>query len=553
MTSHMCSPCGFRVLENQKRRFWSVEVRHFYPITKKHTWEKRNPILRCFTQNTNHLQICNMAMIDESSQSSQPHMAAYKDSKSLHTITEDTISLAEDERLEEDERMMLSVSQHTEVFASSSEEEDSCSCSAQEDDINDSLHDSLLYSDRTRRVTFASMASKYLIISRCEYSRNEIEETWWTPNQRDIINKTHNRTVDMLEAGLKEKKSAPYRGLEKIAIDGYHKMVEAKNNYVDAVMDEQQRQWSEGDLDLDWEIIASLAQHISRQSTQEALMYALYDENEAREAYQTVKVKDLFEMSLSDISGVSAVDSEMDYLEGSALLDNGDDFLSDDEDVDDKLIRQDSSIRITKARGLKSPKKSKKKKRKSSSKKKKKAKSKKQNEGPSQSEVCDEEGEPSESEVDLLIRDFADALGESTRTEGEEDQSGEVKRKKKKRSSSKSSSKKKSKNKSKHGSSDSCSSSKKKKKKESRKESSNLAISSHPNDEPDSGFWSLNSASLLDSKLTTTKKKKKCKKVPAGVPENGAPKSNGDRRPMKKSPVTQLAATCLRHMRASAA
>ncbi|KAL3940430.1 MAG: hypothetical protein SGBAC_005038 [Bacillariaceae sp.] len=492
-----------------------------------------------------------MAMIDESSQSSQPHMATFKENKPLHTITEDTISLDEDERLEEDERMMLSVSQHTEVFESSSEEEDSCSCSAQEDDINDSIHGSLHYSDRTRRVTFASMASKYLIISRGEYSRNEIEETWWTPNQRDIINKTHNRTVDMLEAGLKEKKSAPYRGLEKIAIDGYHKMVQAKNNYVDAVMDEQQRQWSEGDLDLDWEIIASLTQHISRRSTQEALMYALYDENEAREAYQTVKVKDLFEMSLSDVSGVSGVDSEMDHLEGSALLDNCDDFLSDDEDVDDKLIRQDSSIRITKARGLKSPKKSKKKKRKSSSKKKKKkTKLKKQNEGPSQSEVYDEEGDPSESEVDLLFRDFADALGESTRTEGEEEQSGEEAKGKKKRSSSKSS-KKKSKSKSKNGSSGSCSSNKKKKKKDPKKESLNLAIS-HPNDSTDDGFWSLNSASLLDSKLTTTKKKKS-KKVPAGAPDNGALKSKGDRSPTKKSPVTQLAATCLRHMRASAA
>ncbi|CAJ1932531.1 unnamed protein product [Cylindrotheca closterium] len=469
-----------------------------------------------------------MAMVDESSsQAPQPCIAAYSGfSKSLRTVTEDTMSLDEDENLP-------GVSQHTELCASSNEDDDTCSIATHEDDIYDDIHDSARTRtrSRTRRIAFAPMATRHPIISRAEYSRDEVEESWWTPKQREVLNKAHNKTVDRLETGLKEKKSAPYRGLEKIAIDGYHRMVEAKNMYVDTVMDEQQRQWNAGDLDLDWEVIANLTHQISRRSTQEALMYALYDENEAREAYQTIKVKDLFEMSISDI-GVDISErtdrSEMDYLEGSALLDNDLDYHSD-EDVG-KLKRQESSIRITKERGLnKSPKKSKKKKRRDS-KKKKKTKSKKQEEEPSESEANDEEGE--RSEVDMLIQDFADALGESTRstrTEG-----GESK-------------KKKSKSRSKTVSSDSRS--KKKKKKETKNKPSDLDISPESNDSSD-GFWSLSAPSLFDSKPTTSspsKKKKKSKKDSTGLKL----KADSLRVSTKKNnPVTQLAATCLHRIRA---
>lgn len=334
-------------------------------------------------------------------ESSEPTMAQVdKDISSLNTFSVDIMSLEEDENLSED---LSKVSEF--VSNCMNDEIEVVSCSSGEEILMDPAP---IYSERAARVKFSPLATKYLIMTLDEYTPEEIEETWWTPSQREVLNKTHNKTINRLEAGRKEKKSAPYRGLEKIAIEGYQTSKQAKNAYVDTVMDEMERQWrdSNGSEPLDWGKISSLTQEITAKSAQEAIMIALSDENEARAAYQTIKVKDIQQLERS-VSNMSASVDSSDRSDHLILQEKEDEDELDSDEGIGKLGRLASSIRSTKEKGLKTKKKNRTKKIKGLVKKKKTKKGKKQDEEESSSSLF-----YNECDGDLTEVDFADDLGE---------------------------------------------------------------------------------------------------------------------------------------------
>merc|ERR1711924_319162 len=112
-------------------------------------------------------------------------------------------------------------------------------------------------------------------------------------------------------------------------------------------MGEMERQWRDsnyGSEPLDWEKIASLTQEITAKSAQEAIMIALSDENEARAAYQTIKVKDIQDLERS-VSNMSVSVDSSDRSNYPILQEKEDEDALDSNEGIGKLGRLDSSIR----------------------------------------------------------------------------------------------------------------------------------------------------------------------------------------------------------------
>jgi hypothetical protein len=154
-------------------------------------------------------------------------------------------------------------------------------------------------------VRFTAQITVHDIISRDEYTHDEIERCWWTYDERKRLIKKQIKIVDRLEDGKKEKRSSPYRGLEKVAIAGYQDMIHARNRYVDSVMDEQEKQWLAGMEWLDWDRIADLVKDDCSESSEEALVMGRYDERQAQDTYECViasseHIEDTTETSTED-------------------------------------------------------------------------------------------------------------------------------------------------------------------------------------------------------------------------------------------------------------
>lgn len=220
-------------------------------------------------------------------------------------------------------------------------------------DLVDTTTSTNATTNSTSRVRFTAEIVEHGIMTREEYTEAEVEESWWTYEERKRLNKKHNKVVDRLEEGKKEKRSSPYRGLEKIAIQGYRDMILARNKYVDAVMDEQEKQWLAGHEWLDWEHIASLVVDVCTTSTKEALEMAKQDRQQAQEAYEASTSSSTTTTSAttsatsatttssnttSDATSVATALSEQDTASADEdLIEDDDDDQGSSTSYDDKL------------------------------------------------------------------------------------------------------------------------------------------------------------------------------------------------------------------------
>lgn len=90
--------------------------------------------------------------------------------------------------------------------------------------------------------------------------------------------------VARMEAGKRPKKNTPYRGLEVFLNSNSIQMEETIHDCIDAVMDEQDRQWNKTDY-IDWDLFRKVSLEISTLSVSLARNMAIYDEKEANNVY----------------------------------------------------------------------------------------------------------------------------------------------------------------------------------------------------------------------------------------------------------------------------
>ncbi|KAL3941540.1 MAG: hypothetical protein SGBAC_004124 [Bacillariaceae sp.] len=97
---------------------------------------------------------------------------------------------------------------------------------------------------------------------------------------------SHAMDVHRMEAGKRPARHSCYRGLEKLCRKNLAMVDSAVYACIDAVMDEQQRQWDESSTaSADWELYREASLEVSRHSEILAYKMAMCDEREARKAY----------------------------------------------------------------------------------------------------------------------------------------------------------------------------------------------------------------------------------------------------------------------------
>jgi hypothetical protein len=149
-------------------------------------------------------------------------------------------------------------------------------------------HGTTTLDDTHTRTRFAVLIQvHHIIINRDDYSEEERKNCWYTQDEISKSRARHHKTVQRMEAGLKQRTASPYRGLEAWTKQGHEEMIEIITSCVDAVMDEQVFQWRiEED---DWDRMAHCSMKFSAEGTAAALQLAQKDAREAQKAYQAME------------------------------------------------------------------------------------------------------------------------------------------------------------------------------------------------------------------------------------------------------------------------
>jgi hypothetical protein len=95
-----------------------------------------------------------------------------------------------------------------------------------------------------RRVQFSSAVhSVNKIMTRYEYTAKEMKACWYTLEDKAKTNAKHEKTVARFDSGKAPKRGQTYRGLDCWLVEGAREFAATVTRCVDAVMDEQDRQW----------------------------------------------------------------------------------------------------------------------------------------------------------------------------------------------------------------------------------------------------------------------------------------------------------------------
>eukprot|EP00980_Cylindrotheca_fusiformis_P019465 scaffold6708_cov134-Cylindrotheca_fusiformis.AAC.35 len=122
------------------------------------------------------------------------------------------------------------------------------------------------------------------VLSRCEYTVEEARGSWFSREEKAKMFVNHDKTVERMESGKRPKKNSSYRGLENFAQSNAIELEKIIHACIDAVMDEQARQWR-ADI-LDWDRYASVSKEVSEESLSLALKMAGHDRRQAIKAYK---------------------------------------------------------------------------------------------------------------------------------------------------------------------------------------------------------------------------------------------------------------------------
>lgn len=152
-----------------------------------------------------------------------------------------------------------------------------------------------------RAVTFAITNKLFEIMSLEDYSEKEIRRCWYSPEEKEKMNHSKDKLVARMEAGKPLKGDMTYRGLECWTTAGGEELDANIARVVDAVMDEQDRQWAENNDD--FELIAKVSSVATSGSAELAREIAVQDEKEAKSAWETME-----DMSVTSMHSSNSLD-----------------------------------------------------------------------------------------------------------------------------------------------------------------------------------------------------------------------------------------------------
>lgn len=133
---------------------------------------------------------------------------------------------------------------------------------------------------RRTLVSFVHEPQVQTTINCDDYTEEEVNACWYTCEEMSLIHYSNAKVIARMEAGKHPKKNTTYRGLEKFSKSGKDTAVLLVHACIDAVMDEQERQWKE-DIVFDWGQFREMSLKVSQQSMSLAYKMAEYDEREA--------------------------------------------------------------------------------------------------------------------------------------------------------------------------------------------------------------------------------------------------------------------------------
>jgi len=162
------------------------------------------------------------------------------------------------------------------------------------------------------RIIFDANVLVQLIPSRSEYTSEEMNDSWYSSAEKELMYDTHAETVRRMETGKRPKKNTTYRGLENWLDTNAEQLDRTVHACIDAVMDEQDRQWDELESNIvDWDRFREESLTVSRQSAILAFKMAAYDECEAGKAYVAMANQEMKQKRRRSIASVCTQDTEV--------------------------------------------------------------------------------------------------------------------------------------------------------------------------------------------------------------------------------------------------
>ena len=131
-----------------------------------------------------------------------------------------------------------------------------------------------------RSVGFAKRTRIYLVESLSDFSDAEIDAAWITPeeNKTSLADVAKNVQVMRRNATEDHSQGLCFRGLEALKNASILQATKTnKEEHVDAILDEQDRQWEEAEISHDE--IAKISETSSEQARQLAVAKGLRDQN----------------------------------------------------------------------------------------------------------------------------------------------------------------------------------------------------------------------------------------------------------------------------------
>ncbi|CAJ1932551.1 unnamed protein product [Cylindrotheca closterium] len=140
-------------------------------------------------------------------------------------------------------------------------------------------------SHRRVRIRFNHTPQVETIESKDDFTPSELSASWYSGEEKRAMYEDYEKIVMRMEAGRRPKKNTTYRGLENFSETNSAQLDEIVHACIDAVMDDQDRQWAENGNEADWDSFREVSLQVSLQSASLAYKMAEYDEREARKAY----------------------------------------------------------------------------------------------------------------------------------------------------------------------------------------------------------------------------------------------------------------------------
>jgi hypothetical protein len=161
----------------------------------------------------------------------------------------------------------------------------------------------LVEEKKASKVRFDGKVHRREILSREAYTADEAQRSWLSSDEKAKMAEKRYKTVKRMEAGKRPRQNSTFRGLETSTVRGAEHMTKTVEVTVDAVMDEQDRQWKENSDD--WDRLAKVHNKVSKASKDLAIKRAKSDAREAQKAYQSMKTETTTDLDSSSSSAES--------------------------------------------------------------------------------------------------------------------------------------------------------------------------------------------------------------------------------------------------------